>query len=183
MVSKLIGIGLVGLTQYAIWGVCGLLITSGSKALLGRAAFALPHIGMSLWAYCVCFFLLGYFLIGTLHLIAGSITARAEDGSQLASIITVVNLLPLFIVWIVMKDPNSTTSIVLSFIPFFTPSIMMVRIAVGSTPVWQTLAAACLMLASIAGALWTASKVYRAKILIYGKRLTMAEMGRWLRYS
>jgi ABC-2 type transport system permease protein len=68
-------------------------------------------------------------------------------------------------------------------IPFFAPTLMMMRIAVVNPPLWQILLSMLIMLATILGCVWVAARIYRVGILMYGKRPSIAELGRWLRYS
>ena len=188
MLGKLIGIGLVGLTRYAIWGLFGLLIllfgsTFYPQLSLRQLFQGSSTITLSLLIYCIIFFVLGYLLFAAMYLIAGALTAVADDAQQFAGPITLLYGMPLVIVWMVVKDPNSATAVALSMVPIFTPTIMMVRIAVGSIPFWQILLSIFLMIVMIVVVLIIASKVYRAGILLYGKQITLAEIGHWLRYS
>lgn len=183
MLGKLFGIGLVGLTQYAIWAACGALVYAVAKVTPMGAGLQWSQLGGSLIAPCVLFFLLGYFLLSTLYLIVGAMASRPEDAHQLARPLFILNILPWLIFYAVMKDPNSTLSVTLSLIPFFTPTMMMVRIVVGSTPTWQIALSIALTTATIVAAAWIAARIYRAGILLYGKRLTLGELARWLRYG
>jgi ABC-2 type transport system permease protein len=83
----------------------------------------------------------------------------------------------------VIANPNGPLSITLSMIPFFAPTLMMLRIAVINPPLWQVLLAMAIMVVTILGAVWLAAKIYRVGILMYGKRPSIAELGRWLRYN
>jgi ABC-2 type transport system permease protein len=188
MLGKLIGIGLVGLTRYAIWGLFGLLIlifgsTFYPQLSIGKLFQGVSNITPGLLIYCIIFFVLGYLLFATMYLIVGALTSVADDAQQFAGPITLLYGMPLLVVWMVVKDPNSTASVALSLFPIFTPTIMMARIAVGSIPFWQILLSISLMTVTIITVLIIASKVYRAGILLYGKRITLAEAGHWLRYS
>jgi ABC-2 type transport system permease protein len=183
MISKLVGIGMVGLTQYALWGLLGAAIALPANLLLGRAGFRIPSIPASLLGYSVIFFLLGYFLFGTINLIVGAMASKPEDVTLISRPLGLINILPWFLYYLVMKDPNGMAAVTLSMIPFLAPTLMMVRIIVSATPVSHILLSIFIMLLSIAFVLWIASKVYRARILIYGKRVTLAELGRWLRYK
>ena len=179
MVSKLIGIGLVGLTQYAIWAALVIPL----KALVTGNGINLPRFPYSLFAYCVLFFILGYFLFGTLNLMVGAIASKEEDAALISRPLGLINFLPLLIYLVVVKDPHSGLSVVLSMLPFLSPTMMLTRIAVSPTPWWHILLSVLIMIASILFALWIASKAYRANVLIYGKRITISEIFRWMRYS
>jgi ABC-2 type transport system permease protein len=150
---------------------------------LGKLFQGLSNITPSLLIYCIIFFVLGYLLFAAMYLIVGALTSVADDAQQFAGPITLLYGMPLVIVWMVVKDPNSTASVALSMFPVFTPTIMMARIAAGSVPFWQILLSISLMTVMIVAVLIIASKVYRAGILLYGKRITLSEVGHWLRYS
>ena len=96
---------------------------------------------------------------------------------------TLLIVVPMMIFTMVMANPNSTSSIVLSMVPFFAPTLMMMRIAIINPPVWQIVLSMGIMVITILGCVWVAAKIYRVGILMYGKRPSIAELGRWLRYS
>jgi ABC-2 type transport system permease protein len=181
MLGKLIGIGLVGLTQYMIW-VASVLMLLGISFFAGRK-LDLPTLPISLLAYFIIYFLLGYFLFATLYAMVGSMVSSEEDAQQLQMPLTMLNVVPVTIFWLVVRDPNSAIATMLSMVPFFAPTLMMARIAIGPPPFWQILLSMLLMLASILGATWVAGRIYRVGILMYGKRPSIAELGRWLRYT
>jgi ABC-2 type transport system permease protein len=68
-------------------------------------------------------------------------------------------------------------------VPFFAPTLMMLRIAVINPPVWQVALSMAIMLVTILGFLWVSARIYRVGILMYGKRPSITELGRWLRYN
>jgi len=76
----------------------------------------------------------------------------------------------------------SAMSVVLSFIPFFTPLIMVARVAVGAVPVWQIAVAYAILIAFIALEVAFVSRIYRVGILMYGKRPSLPEVMKWMRY-
>ncbi|MGH9800553.1 MAG: ABC transporter permease, partial [Blastocatellia bacterium] len=91
------------------------------------------------------------------------------------------------IAWIlsvlVMENPTGTAAMILSLVPFFGPSLMFMRIALDAAPGWQIALSIALMMATIIGVVWLAAKIYRVGVLMYGKRPTIPELVRWLRYS
>jgi len=97
--------------------------------------------------------------------------------------VTMLIVAPMTIFWIIVREPNSPLATVLSMVPFFAPTLMLMRIAIINPPLWQVLLSILLMIASIVGVVWIASKIYRITILMYGKKPTLAELGRWLRYA
>jgi ABC-2 type transport system permease protein len=92
-------------------------------------------------------------------------------------------IVPMIIFGMILSNPNSGTSIALSMVPFFAPTLMMLRIAIVNPPLWEVLLSMAIMLVTILGLVWVAARIYRVGILMYGKRPSLAELGRWLRYS
>ena len=183
MVGKLIGIGLVGLTQIGIWALSTALLSSVGVAMFAAPGARVPNVPVSLLVYFVLYFVLGFFLYATLYAAVGAIVSSEEDAQQVQFPVTMLLVVPMMIFGLVMANPNSTASIVLSMVPFFAPTLMMLRIAVINPPVWQVILSMVIMLATIVGFLWVSAKIYRVGILMYGKRPNLAELGRWLRYS
>ncbi|HYP28280.1 MAG TPA: ABC transporter permease [Blastocatellia bacterium] len=183
MLGKLIGIGLVGLTQYLIWVFAAGVLFAFGASIVASSGFALPRLPVSLLAYFVIYFVLGYFLFATLYVIVGAMVSSEEEAQQAQFPVTMLIIMPMMLFTLVMSNPNSTASVVLSMVPFFAPTLMMMRITIANPPMWQLLGSMALMLLAIAGAIWLAAKIYRVGILMYGKRPSLAELGRWLRYS
>ncbi|HKV37963.1 MAG TPA: ABC transporter permease [Blastocatellia bacterium] len=183
MLGKLVGIGLVGLTQYLIWAGAALALSLFGASVMSPKGFHMPELPAGVLVCFVTFFLLGYFLFGTLYAMVGSMVSSEEDSQQLTMPITMLIVVPSMIFFMVARDPNSTLSVVLSMVPFFSPTLMMLRIELAMPPLWQILASMALMGVTILGALWLAGRIYRVGILMYGKRPNLAELGRWIRYA
>ncbi|MGH9827092.1 MAG: ABC transporter permease, partial [Blastocatellia bacterium] len=185
MFGKLIGIGLVGLTQVGIWALFAFLLTKGAGAMLGggAAGSAMPAIPVSLLIYFLIYFVLGYFLFSTLYALVGSTVSGEEEAQQAQWPVTGLLVVPMMIFGSIVSNPNSTVSVVLSLIPFFSPTLMMMRISLISPPFWQILLSIVILLATICVSVWIASRIYRVGILMYGKRPSITELGRWLRYN
>lgn len=184
MLGKLIGIGLVGLTQYLTWGLLGLLL-SGIAALpaLAMSAGNLPQVSVTQIVFFIVFFVLGYFLYATLYAMVGAMVTSEEDGQQVQMPITMMIILPMLLITLVMRNPNGTAATIFSLIPFFSPVLMFLRIGLDTPPWWQIALSIVLMIGTILGAVWIAAKIYRVGVLMYGKRPTIPELMRWLKYS
>lgn len=184
MLGKIIGIGAVGLTQYFIWAICGLGIsTIAALPALASGAVKMPHVSATQLVFFVVYFLLGYFLYATFYAMVGSVVSNEEDGQQMQMPVTMTIVVPVMVSTLVMRNPDSLTSTILSLIPFFTPVLMFLRIGLQMPPWWQIALSIVLMLSTILGAVWIASKIYRVGVLMYGKRPTIPELVKWLRYS
>jgi ABC-2 type transport system permease protein len=97
--------------------------------------------------------------------------------------LTLVILLGYMMFIVVMRNPNSTLSIVLSMFPFFAPILMVLRIVLQTPPSWQIALSIGLILLTTTGIVYVAAKIYRVGILMYGKRPSVVEVWRWLRYT
>ncbi len=184
MLGKVIGIGLVGLTQYVVWAFFGVALSvlsaTASIAVLGSS---LPKISVSLMVFFIIYYLLGYFLYATLYAMVGAMVSSEDDGQQAQWPITMTFAASVLISTLAMENPNSLAVTILSLIPFFAPSMMFLRIALGAAPIWQIAVSILLLIVTIIGVTWIAAKIYRVGVLMYGKRPTLPELARWLKYS
>jgi ABC-2 type transport system permease protein len=183
MMGKLIGIGLVGLTQYVIWAIVAIPVLFISQSALASGGITLNSIPIGSALYFIIYFSLGYFLLGSMYLIGGALATDSESSNIVTRLITVITLTPLVTLLIVIQNPSGALALTLSFIPFLAAPIMALRIALSSPPLWQVLLSMLLMLVSIGTVIWVAAKVYRVGILLYGKKPTLGEITRWLRYA
>lgn len=184
MLGKLIGIGLVGLTQYFVWTVFGLLLgLLTSFPVLVSNWQSLPRIEPILLLFFLIYFVLGYFLYATLYAMVGAMVTSEEDGQQMQLPVTMTIVVPMLVSTLVMRDPGGTAATILSLIPFFSPMLMFLRIGLQTPPWWQIALSIVLLIGTILGAVWVAAKIYRVGVLMYGKRPTIPEIWRWLRYS
>lgn len=183
LAGKLIGVGAVGLTQILIWAVAaGLLAGTALAAPLLSGNLAMHLSWLEGVAFAV-YFLLGYLLYASLF---AGLAATCETEQEL-QMYTPLAALPIWLsfslIWLVINDPGSVWSIAASLFPATAPIIMMLRMGSEMPPVWQFAASVGIMLVSIWAVLWFSSRLYRVGILMYGKRATLPELLRWLRYS
>lgn len=191
MLGKLIGVGSVGLTQLGIW--LGLVVVMG---LFGLPALmtARPELAQvepiwevlkgsgALFLFLV-FFILGYFMYAALYAAVGAMCSSEEETQQAHLPVTVLIVIPIFLITGVTQSPGSTQSVVLSLFPFFAPVLMFARAALGAATPWQLLLAIVLMIAATLGVIWIAGRIYRVGILMQGKRPTLPELIRWVRQA
>lgn len=183
MLGKVIGIGMVGLTQIGVWALSALLLTTVGVSVFSSRGVTVPNISISLLIYFVVYFVLGYFLFATLYALVGSTVSSEEEAQQAQIPVTILLVVPMMIFNMIIANPTSNASVALSMVPFFAPTLMMMRIAVVNPPLWQILLSMAIMVATILLCVWVAARIYRVGILMYGKRPSIAELGRWLRYN
>ncbi|HEX4319563.1 MAG TPA: ABC transporter permease [Acidobacteriaceae bacterium] len=183
LAGKLIGVGLVGFTQIIIWVIAGAIIISTPLAAAAMTGNFAVHFS---WVEAVLFpvyFVLGYFLYSSLF--AGlAATCETEQELQMYTPLAAVPIwLSFAMIMLIINDSNSIGAIAASFFPPCTPIIMFLRMGSEIPPAWQFAVSIILMLLSIWGVLWVSSRMYRVGILMYGKRATLPEILRWIRYS
>jgi len=205
MMGKVIGIGLVGLTQIAVWiaiAFVGVVLAgtffSGSISpeqiaqmqqqpfantggMMHIAGMEIPTISPWLIIGFIYYFLAGYFIFATLFAAVGSAVDQEQDAAQLQTPITLPIIIPILLIFNVISDPDGTLAIVLSLIPFFTPILMTVRIAATQVPLWQIITSVVLTIATFYGCLIVASRIYRVGILMYGKKPTFKDLLKWFK--
>jgi ABC-2 type transport system permease protein len=184
MLGKLIGVSLVALTQFAIWGLAFALFSLYGVAALASRGVPIEfniHIPLSAFAYLLLFFALGYFLYASLYALVGSMVTTAQEGGQLAMPIILMLVVGFYLVFPVMRAPDSPFAFWVSMVPFFAPITMLVRIMTQTPPGWQIALSLAIGFATVALLIWLAGRVYRVGMLMYGKRATIPEMLKWVR--
>lgn len=181
MAGKLVGVSLVALTQFAIWGLA--FFGLGAYFAARGASVAIPQVSLGVYAYVVLFFLMGYFIYATLYALVGSMVTTSQEGSQLAMPIILLLVVGFYLAFPVIRSPNSTFAFWVSLVPFFAPITMLIRIVAQEPPLWQIALSLGLGFGTVAVMLWLAGRVYRVGMLMYGKRATIPEMLKWVRQS
>jgi ABC-2 type transport system permease protein len=183
LAGKLIGVGAVGLTQIAIWLVAGaVIIGSPFAAAILTGQFSI-HFS---WIEAVLFpvyFLLGYLLYSSLFAGLAATCETEQELQMYMPLAAAPTWLSFSLILLIINDSNSVWSVLASLFPPTAPVVMFLRMASEIPPLWQFAASIGLLLLSIWATLWLSSRLYRVGILMYGKRATLPELLRWLRYS
>ncbi len=211
MLGKIIGVGLVGLTQFLLWivltigltQVTGKIYASKVKATIavdqGRASVDMrnamqdspmgevtkvlesTNIPLILVAFLFYFFV-GYLLYSSLFAAIGSAVESATEAQQFTFIVMIPIILSFLLAQYTMQDPDSTVAFWASMIPFTSPINMMVRLPYG-VPVWELVLSMCLLVVGFLACSWISARIYRVGILMYGKKATWKELSKWLFYK
>jgi ABC-2 type transport system permease protein len=184
MLGKLLGGGAVGLTQMAIWIVFIFLLSASSLwmtlGLGGLAAYGVTALQL---IFFVLYFILGFFFYSALSAGLGATISQESEVQQFSMIIALPQVLGLALIAYILSNPGAWPVVLLSLFPPCTPIVMCLRMAAMAVPIWQLALSLALMVLSIYGMMWVATRIYRVGILMYGKRPTLPEMLRWLKYS
>lgn len=172
MFAKIIGIGMVGLTQQAIFLLIGYFsIMRKQQELVGGFfdAFGFGDLSLSIIIYAIVFFLLGYFLYATLAALLGSLVSRIEDVQQNILPMTFLVMIGFFIAMFGLGNPESAFITVTSYIPFFTPMVMFLRAGMLNISIVEPMIGILILVASIIILAIFGARVYRGGVLMYGK--------------
>ncbi|MEE9466065.1 MAG: ABC transporter permease [Candidatus Neomarinimicrobiota bacterium] len=172
MAGKIIGLGFLVLTQVAIY----LTVSSGAAYLSGMPLPAPADLG-----WFLAFALAGYFLYAALFAAVGSLFETEQEAQQVVGVMTIVPVLPLLFSSLVITQPDATLVRIASFIPPVTPFIMIIRLSVSTIPWWETTSTLIVLVLSTWLMVHWSGIVFRTAILMYGRRVTLAEIVRWLR--
>ena len=211
MMGKIIGIALVGLTQFLLWGILtmgiyvavaqflptqevfstGTVMTeqiaeaaanTDTEQVLTKVFDVIHSINFKAILWCFLFYFIGgYFLYSAMFAAVGSAVDNETDTQQFVTPISMLLIIPMVCSTIIANAPDSSLSLWLSMIPFTSPVAMMLRIPFG-VPIWQVVTSVALLFVTFIIFTWLAGKVYRTGILMYGKKVSWKEIIRWIKY-
>jgi ABC-2 type transport system permease protein len=183
LAGKLIGIGAVGLTQIAIWVTAAALFAGSALGVRLMSGDMKIHVSGVQVALFIVYFILGYALYSTLFAGLAATCDTEQELQQYSPLAAVPIWLSFGMIAFIVSNPNSIWSVAISMFPPCAPITMFLRLASQFPPYWQIALSLGLMVLSVYIVLWLSSRIYRVGILMYGKRATLPEMLRWLRYS
>ncbi|MFA6885444.1 MAG: ABC transporter permease [Fermentimonas sp.] len=201
LIGKIVGIGLVGLTQLAIWVIMTTVLFAGVSFFIANpeqaAAMssgmddfnteAIMNSVMSInWleliVYFVLYFIGGYILYASIFAMFASAVDSEEDTSQYLTPVTLLIMFAFFAGFYSVSNPDGPLAFWTSLIPFTSPIVMMVRIPFG-IPFWEILSSLVLLYGTFILISIFAGKIYRVGILMYGKKPSFKEMMKWVTYK
>lgn len=204
MIGKIIGIALVGLTQFLLWIIltAGVLFIAGntfglnepqqaSEIMISGQAIQQTNMIHEVLAtinitqilfFFVIYFLGGYLLYASLFAAIGAASDNETDTQQFMLPITIPIIFALYAAMYSANNPDGPLAFWCSIIPFTSPIVMMVRIPLG-VPAWQLALSIFILILSFIGTTWIAAKIYRTGILMYGKKVNYKEIWKWMKYK
>ena len=194
LLGKLVGVCSVCLTMFAVWVVFGVLLVMNIEPILGIFGIdGLPTplilvietvkaSGTEILTYFFIYFIIGFFMYSTLYAVVGAICSSEEEAQQTGVPLTMLVVIPFVLMFQLFRIPDSTLSVLLSHIPFFSPILMFMRINVLMPPLWEILLNILVMCATVLLVTLISGKIYRVGILMYGKRPTLGQLWQWARY-
>jgi ABC-2 type transport system permease protein len=187
MIGKLVGIGLVGLTQFGIWAAFIALLSAvaavpGNSPLTEGIIASLAGVDfIQLCMFFILFFVGGYMIYASLFAAIGAVVNSSEDSQQYMTPITVLIIFAFLAGSYSAQNPDGPLAFWASLIPLTSPIVMMIRLPFG-VPWHELLLSVVLLFATVAATIFLAAKIYRTGILMYGKKPTWGELAKWLKY-
>ncbi len=172
MFAKILAIGLLSLTQLAVFIIVGYVSIKQNLESMEGGFFeflGFGNIPVMTVAYGVIFFILGYFLYATLAAFLGSLVSRIEDVQQMITPMTLLIVAGFLIAMVGLSTPEAGFITATSFIPFFTPMIMFLRVGMLNIPVWEIGLSIGILVGTIVLLAIFGARVYRGGVLMYGK--------------
>ena len=207
MIGKIIGIGAMGITQFAIWvimktffvfiGACIFswfsmninpvqlqrISSLQSEVFYGQIQNIMTQFhsfDFKLLFFFFFYFIGGYLLYSSLHAAVGSAVDQESDANQLVLPILIPLMIPMIILTRILHNPNGNIARFASIFPFFSPMAMLVRLASVEVPWYEILLSMILLILTFLGSVWISARIYRTGILMYGKKASFRELGHWI---
>ena len=192
MMGKILGVTGVALVQFGVWVVMifasAMTLGSSNVGMLGGAsnvvqmvlsALSQINYGLILFVF-VIYFLLGYLFYSAMYAAIGSAVDNETETQQFTLFAILPMMLGFYGSITIMNNPDGPMSFWLSMIPFTSPIAMLARIPF-DVPVWELVLSIVILLVSTLGMVFIASKIYRVGILMYGNKVTLKELWKWMK--
>ena len=179
MVGKVLGLGAAGLIQVAVWFITFVIFSRVAPGII--PALGALSVPASLIGWGLVYFILGYLLLASLYAGVGSIGATAKEGQGWSTIIALPAISPIWFNYFLINSPEGAVSRVLTFFPLTSPVAAMMRLALHAISAWEIALSLIILAGSIALTMWFAAKVFRAFLLMYGKRPALREIIRYVK--
>ena len=183
MAGKILGIGGLSLTQVVIWGAMAAGGITATARMVGTNLASSFAFGPGSLAMFALFYVLGFLLFSSLYAALGAAFNTADEAQYWSFILTLPLLFSGMAAWSLFDQADSTIAIALSLVPPLAPVMMSMRIVVRAAAIWQIVLSVALMAAAIYAAWALSADIYRVGTLMYGKKPSMREIVRWIRYA
>jgi len=184
LTGKIVGIAFVGLTQIAAWLLMATAIGVYAGTIATTAGFNVTQfLRPMLFVYFAIFFVLAYLTYVCIYAIAGAICNSDKEAQQLIAPISMFMMIPWFIMFPIITNPDSPLAVGFSLAPVFGPLTMFVRTIVSEPPALHIIGTILVSIATIFAFFWATAKIFRVGILSYGKRPTLSELWQWLKIA
>ncbi len=180
MFGKIVGICLLGFLQMAIF-LAAILVNAAfehNRIMLNQLEIDLFASGPGLFIYFVIFYILGYLIYASVFAGIGSLVSRTEEVGQAIMPVMMLVIAAFMVAMFGLQSPNAPFVTAMSFVPFFSPLLMFLRIGMSDPAGWEIALSLIILLGSVIGLAWLSAKIYRTGVLMYGKRPSFKELRR-----
>jgi ABC-2 type transport system permease protein len=206
LAGKILGVGLVAVTQVLAWVVLSIVLTvyglpivtkgmtpdvvvdASTKAAQGSSAAsvitaAMPSISLGTGLALLAFFILGFIFYSSLFAAIGAMVNSQEDVQQASMPVMLLLISSVIFMTPIMTNPGSTLATTMSLLPFSAPILMPLRMTLIPVPWYEVLGSILGVVVACLVAIWLSARIYRVGLVMYGKRPTFSELARWVKYS
>lgn len=189
MGGKILGVGGAGLIQVTVWLSMGALTMAYKDTILGwfgvvgsEGGPTLPPFALTEIAVVLAFFVLGYFFYSAMYAAVGAMVSSEQDTQSVQMPVTMLLVIGVVSLQVVSNAPRGGASTVMSNVPLWSPILMPMRFVLGGATLGEVAISLAILVVSMLLVVRAAAKIYRVGVLMYGKRPSLRELYRWLRY-
>ncbi|MDX2089642.1 MAG: ABC transporter permease [Kofleriaceae bacterium] len=187
MSGKILGVGGAALIQLTIWLGIGALALEYKSELLGLFGvkgdgLALPPVALPELTLVLAFFLLGFFFYAAMYAAVGAMVSSEQDTQQVQMPVTMLLVIGVTCITAISSDPRGGAASVMTMVPCWSPILMPMRYVLGGATFGEVALSLGILVVSTILIVRAAAKIYRVGVLMYGKRPSVRELVRWLRY-
>ncbi len=180
LIGKILGLGAVGLVQLFIWFMLGIAILSSVPAVVLDFMGSL-HISLLMAVLAPIYFILGYLVFASIMAGLGAIATTSREGQQLAAVFSLSAAIPMIFVQAIISNPDAVFARALSLFPLTSSLTMIMRLSINNVPIYDIVLSLMILIASVFGVIEMSVRIFRASLLMYGKKPTLIEVIRYVR--
>ncbi len=187
MAGKILGVGGAGIIQVSIWLGMGAAMLAYREELIGLfggkgGGGALPPLAFAEVAVVLIYFVLGFFFYSAMYAAVGAMVSSEQDTQQVQMPVTMLMVVGVLCLQVVSNAPRGSAATIMSNVPLWSPMLMPMRYVLGGATLGEVAISLAILIVSTLLVVRAAAKIYRVGVLMYGKRPSLRELIRWLRY-
>lgn len=187
MAGKILGVGGAGIIQVTIWLGMGAAMLAYREELIGMfggkgGGGALPPLAFTEVAVVLLYFVLGFFFYSAMYAAVGAMVSSEQDTQQVQMPVTMLMVIGVLCLQVVSNAPRGSAATIMSNVPLWSPMLMPMRYVLGGATLGEVAISLAILVVSTLLVVRAAAKIYRVGVLMYGKRPSLRELVRWLRY-
>lgn len=188
MAGKILGVGAAGLIQVTVWLTMGAITLAYRNEILGAFGVdtgvgpTLPPLELAEITVVLAYFVIGFFFYAAMYAAVGAMVSSEHETQQVQMPVTMLLVIGVLCFQVISNDPRGTPATVMTMLPFWSPLLMPMRYVLGGASLGEVALSLGILVISTALVVRAAAKIYRVGVLMYGKRPSLRELVRWLRY-